>query len=939
MPLDPMLLLSALHPEGSLFSICAFGASERISFSFVTSPRQALDVARQLDATDGFDGVYHCVPNLKAVPKAGRGREADVANILTVWADVDGVSHPPLAERVQSLLAAGRGKKDAKREAWIEASPTERSDAKQAALDAILKSGLPEPSMLVDSGRGWHPYWLLESPAEGQDLPTAKAVNRAISRIVGGDDCFDLARVLKVPGTRNRKNPAAPEPCELIAFDADRRYRLADLALAVEASAYMPGTPPGGSRPAPPPDLPPIAERVRRASAYVMKMDPAISGAGGHLSTWKAALALVRGFALPKDSAFEILAREFNTRCQPPWSEKELWHKIRNAEEDAHIEFGYLLRPEHPSPHAPALGSLSRNGNGSEVDGRATPRTPKTEEPKIVEAGVAFLELCARDKSAGLDAMEEEVNLAAAALLKRERLPVYLSRLERIVPESFRAKVDRAVRAVELKLSPDEDTTRIPRNFERDRLTDSGNAELLEQLYGKDVLYCSTWKKWLIWDGRRWAFDTTEQIHRIALHTVMALYSEANHLLREAAEASEDHKDRILTRANAIREWAKKSESDRGLKALVSRAEKNLKSIQVLPGDLDRDQWLLNVQNGTINLRDGSLQPHARENRITKMAPVEYDPRATCPIWDAFLERIMAGKEELVEFLQRVVGYALTGDTGEEKLFILHGTGGNGKSKFIGAVMDMLGDYAGKTSTETFLDRKGTAPTNDLAGLKGLRFVSATEIAKGRRLNEALIKEITGRDPISCRFLYGEWFTYPPTYKLFLGLNHKPTLKSADEGIRRRLCLVPFSVTIPEAERDPNLPEKFKVELSGILNWAIAGCIAWQKQGLSEPGDVRASTQAYVDEMDPTEPFLSECCEVDPVPSRSNRMTPAMELRSAYIRFCEENGETPVRQKTFGSFLTDKGYIRQHTMYGWVWRGMSVKPERRGFPKLGGDTD
>lgn len=436
-------------------------------------------------------------------------------------------------------------------------------------------------------------------------------------------------------------------------------------------------------------------------------------------------------------------------------------------------------------------------------------------------------------------------------------------------------------------------------------LTDLGNAQRLVHRHGADLRYCHAWGSWLVWDGRRWARDTSGEVERLAKETVAAMYAAA------AAEPDADRRQKLG--AHALR-----SESWNRIKAMVALAQSE-EGIPVLVDELDRDPWLLTVENGTLDLRTGELRPHRRDDLITKLAPVEYAPDATCPTWERFLSRIMGGKQEVVTFIQRAVGYSLTGDTSEQVLFFLYGTGANGKSTFLETIRAMLGDYALQMAADTLMARSDRAQTNDVARLRGARFVAATEAEEGRRLAEVLVKQITGGDAIVARFLYGEHFEFKPALKLFLAANHKPVIKGTDNGIWRRIRLIPFEVTIPEDERDKHLPEKLKEELSGILAWAVRGCLDWQREGLGLPAEVKAATDSYRADVDILAAFLDECCLADP-----QAMASAKQLYGAYVKWAEENNEHPASQRAFGMRLRERGFEKCHTRSGIYWKGVGV---------------
>jgi putative DNA primase/helicase len=341
--------------------------------------------------------------------------------------------------------------------------------------------------------------------------------------------------------------------------------------------------------------------------------------------------------------------------------------------------------------------------------------------------------------------------------------------------------------------------------------------------------------------------------------------------------------------------------------------------ISVTPDQLDSDPWLLNCLNGTIDLRTGELHDHRRENLCTKLVPVGFDPEAQCPIWDSFLERILGQNLELIKFLRRAVGYSLTGLTTEQILVFLYGTGANGKTTFIETMRHLFADYSQQADFTTFLEKKNDGPRNDLASLKGARFVAAVEAAEGRQLAEAVIKQTTGGDTIRARFLYHEFFEFKPQFKLFLVANHKPRIAGTDEAIWRRIRLIPFAVTIPKDERDQQLPEKLERELPGILTWAVRGCRSWQKNGLGEPAEVSEATAAYRREMDILADFIEEGCVVGP-----QEVVDAGQLYKVFMKWCEDSGEEPLTQKKLGEKLRERGFEAGKKRGIRRWKGLRL---------------
>jgi putative DNA primase/helicase len=423
-------------------------------------------------------------------------------------------------------------------------------------------------------------------------------------------------------------------------------------------------------------------------------------------------------------------------------------------------------------------------------------------------------------------------------------------------------------------------------------LTDLGLAERLVDKYGQSMRYCHPWGKWLCWDGKRWRIDESGMAMRLAKLTVRAIYLEA-----AAAETKEE--------ADALGAFARRSESRARIEAMLALAQSE-PGIPVMPEELDANPWLLNMGNGTYDFGNGGEQrEHRREDLITKLVSVDYDPKADCPTWRAFLDRVLARKQPLICFLQRTVGYACTGSTRERVIFILFGTGRNGKSTFLEVIGTLLGDYAQATPTETLLARRDTGIPNDVAKLKGARFVSTVETDQGARLAEAKLKALSGRDPIPARFMRGEWFTFMPEFKLLLATNHKPVIRGTDAAIWDRIRLIPFEVRIPEAEEDQELPTKLRAELPGILAWAVQGCLDWQHNGLGTPSEVRVATNQYRAEMDTLADFLEDLCVVG-----TGLKSTAGALYDEYKKWCDGAGEKYVRQKEFGQQLDERGFTR-----------------------------
>jgi putative DNA primase/helicase len=336
--------------------------------------------------------------------------------------------------------------------------------------------------------------------------------------------------------------------------------------------------------------------------------------------------------------------------------------------------------------------------------------------------------------------------------------------------------------------------------------------------------------------------------------------------------------------------------------------------------DLDSNPWLLNVENGTIDVFSGEFRVHTQEEMITKIANVEYRPGADCPLWKKFLCEIMGYQPELIAFVQSAAGWALTGDISEQTMFILFGTGANGKSTFLNTIQYLLGDYATATPTETFMKKPGEQTSNDIARLRGTRFVTTTEAEQGRRFSETLIKKITGNDQITARFLYGEYFNFTPTFKIFMATNHKPVIKGTDHGIWRRIKLIPFTVRIEEENQDKHLESKLREEGSGILNWLLEGTARWRREGLKAPSAVLLATDEYRGEMDVIGNFLKERCT-----QQKDVMIRVRELYKAYTDWCDENHEHAVSERFFSMHIKELGFKQTRTAEARFWMALGLR--------------
>jgi putative DNA primase/helicase len=428
------------------------------------------------------------------------------------------------------------------------------------------------------------------------------------------------------------------------------------------------------------------------------------------------------------------------------------------------------------------------------------------------------------------------------------------------------------------------------------KYADDALALSFTERHADNLRFTAAWGRWSVWNGRVWKQDETLNVFNLARKVCRG----------ESAGCQDKHLAVRIASSPTIAAVERLARADRRHAAPVDQ--------------WDADPWLLNTPGGVVDLPSGKLRPAVREDYMTKITAVA--PGGECRLWQSFLSRITGGDEELQQFLQRMAGYALTGVTREHALFFLYGTGANGKSVFLNTISGLMADYAKTAPIATFLDSKNEHHPTDLAGLQGARLVTAIETEDGRRWAESKIKTLTGEDRISARFMRQDFFEYVPQFKLVIAGNHRPGLRTVDEAIRRRFNLVPFTVTIPAPERNLELGEKLCEEWGGILEWMIAGCLAWKSEGLQAPKAVSDATKSYLASEDVTARWIEDRCEL-----QAALWTPVAMLFQDWRQWAETNGEFLGSQKQFSQNLES--------------RGLTPKPTRaaRGFLGIGLVTD
>ena len=454
----------------------------------------------------------------------------------------------------------------------------------------------------------------------------------------------------------------------------------------------------------------------------------------------------------------------------------------------------------------------------------------------------------------------------------------------------------------------DEETGEIfEPNFQ---LNELGNYNRFAHRKGKDIKYIEG-AEFMVWNSKHWEPKSDNGLNNM----VIEVFQEMNN--------SEDEK---------LYKWYNRSQSLRGIKNVIGLAKgDNI----VTRSDFDKNKLLFNVNNGTIDLRTQEIKDHSREDMISQISDIKYDKYALCPTWIDFVDQITLGDTELAEYLQRLVGYSMTGLTHEQIMIFLVGDGSNGKSTFVNIIKEIMGSYGKQTNSSTFIaknDKSSNGANNDIARLNGSRFVSAIESEQNEKLSESIVKQVTGGEPVLARFLNQEFFEFIPQFKVFFTTNHKPIIKGVDNGIWRRIKLVPFNLRMTEEEKDKKLTEKLKNEMSGILNWCLEGAMKYLEDGLKEPKIILTSVNSYKNEMDILEPFIVEECEID-----EDSKIIARDLYNHYVNFCALEGENKLNNRAFYRILETKGFTKKRGKANKMYiYGINVKSK---YPKTGNKSN
>lgn len=465
------------------------------------------------------------------------------------------------------------------------------------------------------------------------------------------------------------------------------------------------------------------------------------------------------------------------------------------------------------------------------------------------------------------------------------------------------------LRKYQFNFAKDEDkqTETPPRSWD-----DTGNADRFMDTFGKLVKYSYIDKCWYCYNGGYWETDNEGKVAQYIDMTVDNMRNEKLHVSADVdPEKAKEAWDKFL----------KKTRSNSSKKAILSEVQHR---VPVLHGEFDQDKTLLNTSNGYVDLSSGILYEHDIKKMFSQQADVDYTDNIDCPEWSEFLDQIFDNDQELIHYIQKAVGYSATGSIKEQVMFILYGNGRNGKSIFIDTISDILGTYAKSMQADSIMVRQNSSGANsDIARLESARLVTSSEPNEGVRLDEGLVKQLTGGDKVTARYLYGKEFEFKPQFKLWLATNHKPIIRGTDDGIWRRLMLIPFKVQIPTDKVDKDLKYKLQRESVGILNWIVEGALMWQREGLNPPASVTNASRQYREEMDVISLFVDDCCEV----SDSYR-APAGELFKKYQSWANENSEYSMSKQKFGREMRQK-FEMEKTRNGRFYLGLKIIQDSR----------
>jgi P4 family phage/plasmid primase-like protien len=849
---------------------------------------------------------------------------------------------------------------DPKRPSGISSTESEHNKALEradVAREALGVEGWPEP-IVADSGNGAHLTYAVELPNDGESAILLSRVLEALAARFGTPEVdvdrtmFNASRICKTYGTTARKGDNTAERphrmSRLLYVPSDLTPVSVDLLRAMAATA--PPDPralsqrPHQSAPrhgAPPPPF----DLMGFFSRYGIQHRPAVSHDGGYKYVLEAC-PFDGSHKAPDSAVFEAAGGRLGFVC--------LHNSCHGRDWKAFREFFEGPKPVW-QPRAPRL--IPAGGGAAVAPALAPPDAESDDADKTLADALREVEAAAEiaiESRSSAEVMRLAVDVAklrpmhqAVIVAKlRDGFGADWKSLEKWFDRALKDASAPAKPAVEAEpppppteVPPAEGESPAPPDLIGYPLTDSGNGERIVALFGKEIRYCTEMKSWFIWDGKRWAVDHSKVMRQKANEMARLLYYQASQLPEGQ-------------RRTAVDKHARTSESSKGITNALTEAER-MPGVPVSAHQLDQYPDHLNFQNGTVCLRDGSMQPHSREMLLTKISEHNYNPKAKAPRFQTFIEWAMGGPVDgnpdaelsemtvrLVSFLQRVIGYSMTGDVSEKAVFVFYGADGdNGKTTLLTLFRELLGsDYASLLLIDTIMHARSTDNTarEDMADLRGTRLVQTSEVGKEDRLNEQRIKYLTqGMGKIKSRRLHEHLVEFVATHKLLMDCNYRPKVTGQDNAIWRRLIQIPFLATISEDKKDPGLLDKMKAEAEGILAWAVRGAIDWYKHGLGKPPEVTEAQQDWREHDDPVREFLNDSCSLG-----EGLTCPVKELMSAYLLWAKEYGEKfPLARRTFNEALVGKGMKQDRTASTRFWIGVELKVDvEQKLRRLSGGT-
>lgn len=838
------------------------------------------DAVTYVDALDrqGVQGIYARVTSLRTLPNAtrnSRGTEADSLNLPGLWADLD---------------IAGSGHKTSK----------PLPETVEQAMSIITVSGLPEPTVWIHSGGGLYPWWLLAESAEITDLETMKILSSNWQTIIEhaskqlgysyGTGVKDLARVLRIPGTVNRKVPEDPRPCEIMHDQSSgRQYTLEDLQQAMLAA--MPATP---------------APTPRKSLSALL--------ASGNASSDR-----------PGD--------DFNARAD--------WRDLLSDWEWVRQTGGtwYLRRPGKSEGISATLGHSTDGVERLYVFSDATDFEQNRPYDKygayvLLEHGGDF-----RAATRKLSSLGFGTPLAHAVQLASQEITVPAVR-----------DFDEAVAAVRAEAA---EAVEPPKRSRMEKWTENGAARFAGQLYGKDFVEVSEEvgergsRGWRFYEAGSWKEDLNKKVRKSIQHASDLIEQQAESIHDRAQEAyaasgSDDDK-KAAQNASRLLTFSKSIASDRGQKAVVSLFSLEdgvARSVK----EFDANPDLLCLNNGTFDLSTMKLRKHDRADLLTRRMDIDFDADATCPLWEKSLIDWIPDPE-MRAYVQRALGYTLLGKVEEGVFFVPWGETGCGKSQFIETIKKVFGDFGTTAEASTFRDKVYGASdaTNNLHDLRGRRFVASSETTKGAGLNEELVKRATGEEAMKTRALYQSNIEWTPEFVLWIATNFKPNLSADDGAIWRRVKPIEFPNNFSEsADRIKGLGKKMMAaEMAGIFNWLLEGAQTYLEIGLAEPESMTKAVKEYRDEQDPVTQFLAEGVEAGKIELAEDAESESSKLFNVYANYCVQNNLKPIAPQRFGRILSNKGYetrkstngIRVRVGIRIVWLAETGAPPALPYPR------